>query len=310
MAPSDANGVYSLPSGYEAVTGETIQASQHNPPLEDIAAAITQRMMRSGATPMTGPLKHANGSESAPAVTFNSASGTGLYKTAGGVGVSVNGAKVAEFTSSGLLGVRYIGELIPYTGTTAPALTVMPYGQTLNRADYPDLWSFAQNEIAAGNVSYNNGNGTTTFGILDARGRVPAAWDKMGGTAAGRLTTDGSGIDGTIIGSVGGEQSHILTTPEIASHFHSAGISDPAHAHPYHLSNTSNPSVATFLGGDGTTVGGGTNGAGDIVIDAATTGVRVNSPNGLDTTYSAGGGGAHNNTQATFVCNFLLFAGA
>jgi hypothetical protein len=38
-----ANGVYSLPSGYLAVTGATIQASQHNPPLEDIAAAAAAK---------------------------------------------------------------------------------------------------------------------------------------------------------------------------------------------------------------------------------------------------------------------------
>ena len=54
--PDDSNGVYSLPSGYLAVTGETILASQHNPPLEDIADALTARLSRSGAAPMTGDL--------------------------------------------------------------------------------------------------------------------------------------------------------------------------------------------------------------------------------------------------------------
>ena len=34
----NGSGVYSLPAGYEAVTGETILATQHNSPLEDLAA--------------------------------------------------------------------------------------------------------------------------------------------------------------------------------------------------------------------------------------------------------------------------------
>src|SRR6185437_52892 len=111
---------------------------------------------------------------------------TGFFKTANGIGVSVGGTKVAEFTAGGVS--RYLGELIPYTGLTAPALTVLPYGQTLSRTTYADLWAFAQTEIAAGSAFYTNGDGTTTFGIGDMRGRVPAGKDDMGGISAGRLT--------------------------------------------------------------------------------------------------------------------------
>jgi hypothetical protein len=56
-----SNGVYSLPSGYLAVTGATILASQHNPPLEDIAAALTLRLSRDGTAPMIGPVQLAVG---------------------------------------------------------------------------------------------------------------------------------------------------------------------------------------------------------------------------------------------------------
>jgi hypothetical protein len=55
--PTDASGNYSLPPGYQAITGRTIEASQHNPPLEDIASALTSRVTRNGATVMTGPLQ-------------------------------------------------------------------------------------------------------------------------------------------------------------------------------------------------------------------------------------------------------------
>jgi microcystin-dependent protein len=204
--PSDSNGVYSLPSGYEAVTGETIQASQHNPPLEDLASAMSARMMRSGVSPMTGALKIVDGSSGTPSVQFSNAASTGFYKTTSGIGVSIAGVKVAEFGAGGLVsGSRWIGELVPFTGYTAPALTVFPYGQTLSRAAYADLWAFAQSEIASGNTFYNNGNGSTTFGIGDLRGRVPVSIDNLGGPAAGRTTT--TTMASATIGGTGGTQT-------------------------------------------------------------------------------------------------------
>lgn len=101
--PSDSNGIYSLPAGYLAVTGETILASQHNPPLEDIKDALTARLMRSGVAPMTGPLLAAVGSAGAPGITFAAFATRGLFKTTNGIGVSVGGAQVAEFDSTGLV---------------------------------------------------------------------------------------------------------------------------------------------------------------------------------------------------------------
>lgn len=50
------NGQYSLPSGYRATPGQTIKSSQHNPPLEDLAVAMTARMTRDGSAGMTGAL--------------------------------------------------------------------------------------------------------------------------------------------------------------------------------------------------------------------------------------------------------------
>jgi microcystin-dependent protein len=172
---------------------------------------MTQRLMRSGAAPMTGALKIVDGSVGSPAVQFANASSTGLYKTTDGIGVAINGTKVAEFTSDGIIkSARFIGEIFDWTGTTAPALCVLPYGQTLSRTDYADLWAFAQTEIAAGNTFYNNGNGTTTFGIGDLRGRVVAGKDDMGGNSAFRLTATGLGVAGDVIGSAGASETYTL----------------------------------------------------------------------------------------------------
>lgn len=51
-----SGGIYTLPPGYFATNGTTIEVSQHNPPLEDIAQALTDSLPRDGSAPMTGNL--------------------------------------------------------------------------------------------------------------------------------------------------------------------------------------------------------------------------------------------------------------
>lgn len=295
--PSDANGVYSLPSGYLAVTGETIQASQHNPPLEDLASAMSARLMRTGAAPMTGPLKVVDGTVGSPAVQFANGSSTGWYKTTDGIGFSVNGTQVAELVSGGFKkGARLIGELVPYSGVTAPPLYVLPYGQTLSRTTYADLWAFAQVEIAANNTFYNNGNGTTTFGIGDLRGRVVAGADAMGGVAAGRLTDTVAGIDG--LGDTGGAQSRTLVTANLP---------------PYTPSGTiSNGSVTVLWSVDGyQPPGGGSRDAINVIGSGRPNSAAFAVTSGNFTGTAQGGTSTPVVTvQPTIVCNYLLFAGA
>lgn len=306
--PSDSNGVYSLPGGYLAVTGEIIQASQHNPPLEDLGASMSQRVMRSGATPMTGPLKGVDGTASAPGLTFNSATGTGLYKTTDGVGVSVNGAQVAEFTAA--FNAKYgriIGELIPYTGKTAPPRCVLPAGQTLSRTDYADLWAFAQTEIAAGNLFYNNGNGTTTFGIGDLRGRSISCPDNMGGgTDPARLAAGALAGVRNSLGGAGGESTHALPAaeiPDITSRNLTQAMSMGASVPSIPIGNTwalaQNPNSPSAV--NSPVIGGGT---GISTFSGWTQAVQVVSLN------TGGAGPVHNNMQPTLLCHYALYAGA
>lgn len=51
-----SSGTYSLPPGYAGVPGTNILVSQHNPPLEDIAQALTDSLPRDGSAPMVGQL--------------------------------------------------------------------------------------------------------------------------------------------------------------------------------------------------------------------------------------------------------------
>jgi microcystin-dependent protein len=209
-----SNGVYSLPPGYLAVTGATIQASQHNPPLEDIAAALTLRLSRDGSAPMTGAIQAAVGSVTLPGVVFQTDASSGFYKTTNGIGVAIGAVKVAEFLAGGVSGAREIGELVPFTGSTVPSsLWVFPVGQTLSRVTYGALWAFAQVEIATGSLLYNNGDGSTTFGIVDMRGRVVAAVDP----SVAILTSATMTPDGKTMGAKGGTQNLAIAFGNVPS---------------------------------------------------------------------------------------------
>lgn len=75
--PFDANGNYSLPPGYKAVTGTTIDVAQHNPPFEDVQAALNMALLRDGRVGWTGNqnansnrlINLANGADRQDAVT-------------------------------------------------------------------------------------------------------------------------------------------------------------------------------------------------------------------------------------------------
>jgi microcystin-dependent protein len=57
------------------------------------------------------------------------------------------------------------------------------------------------------------GNGSTTFGVQDLRGRVPLAYDGTGT----RITAAGSGINGQVLGSAADNQSVTLNANQIPS---------------------------------------------------------------------------------------------
>jgi len=159
-----------------------------------------------------------------------------------------------------------VGSVLAFAGAVAPAGFLLCAGQAVLRSTYAALFT-------AIGTTYGAGDGTTTFNLPDLRGRVPAGKDDMGGTAAGRLTTAGSGVDGLTVGAAGGAQTHTLTAAQMPSHSHTAPYDGTSG------SNTAANRVMTTSGGNGV---------------------------GTFTTGSAGGGGAHNNVQPTMVMNYII----
>jgi hypothetical protein len=54
--PRDGAGLYTLPAAYLVNSGDTVLPAQHNPPFEDVAAALTGSLPVNGVKAMTGAL--------------------------------------------------------------------------------------------------------------------------------------------------------------------------------------------------------------------------------------------------------------
>ena len=184
-----------------------------------------------------------------------------------------------SFASFGSTAVTLpVGTISPYAGSdaTVPAGWLFCGGQAVSRSTYADLFAVVS-------TTYGAGDGSTTFNVPDLRGRVLAGKDNMGGTAANRLTSGGSGIAGTTLGANGGAETHTLTTAQMPSHTH---VPNPQPNGGY-LVNVYNNSAA---GDHATTAYTGTGGGTTL----------------WGTTASTGGDQAHQNAQPTLVTNYII----
>jgi microcystin-dependent protein len=142
---------------------------------------------------------------------------SGQVLTSNGAGALPSFQTLVAFTS---------GMLMPYAGSSAPSGWLLCYGQAISRTTYADLFT-------AIGTTYGSGDGSTTFNIPDFRGRAAFGKDDMGGSAASRLTTAGSGVDGSTLGTGGGSQ---LTQQ------HTHTVTDPGHNHTYNTKSSTAPS--------------------------------------------------------------------
>lgn len=153
------------------------------------------------------------------------------------------------------------------------------------------------------------GDGSTTFGVVDARERVIVGRGDMGGTAANRFSTSGSGINGTLLGTVGGSETHTLTTTQLPAHNH--GVTDPQHYHAiydpghYHQQTGGNayPAGADYSAANTLNhmyTGNTASAVTGVSMYNAATGISIQ---------NAGSGAAHNNVQPTLVLNKILYTG-
>lgn len=242
--PRNGSGTYSLPEP-PFVAGTTISSAAVNDDFSDIATALTGSLPRDGQAGMLGQFKASDGSLALPGIAFTNDLNTGIYRPANDqLAIVVGGVQVALFNSGGLQGTTPIGAVVDYCGSSAPTLWVLCYGQNVSRVTYAALFAIL-------GTTYGAGDGATTFGLPDLRGRTCYGRDDMGGSAASRLTTTYFGSSPIVLGNGGGTESRQLILGNLPSYTPSGtiGITDPGHGH----------TVAGFIGsGSNSIQGGGT----------------------------------------------------
>lgn len=245
--------------------------------------------------------------------SYSSDPNTGMHRTGadaqaiecGGVdvievattGATVNGAlEVTGPITSGGVAIIPVGlGPLPWSGTAAPAKWLLCRGQSLLRASYPDLWAFASSEIALGNTFFTNGDGSTTFTIKDMSGGT--AFGSNNGT--GRLTTANSGVDGDVLGSVGGSPDQTILQSNLPNvNFTTTGTVTVFTGGVAGLGVVSGSSASSAQGG----------GAVGLYPTAAYGNLTAAFSSGLA---ASGGSGTALKTQPrTVITNYIIYAGA
>ena len=214
------------------------------------------------------------------------------------------------------------GVVKEYYGSSLPSGYVWANGTTIGsassgatgraNADTSDLFTLLWNSTSNANLPIQDSSGVATtrgasaaadfsankrLPVPDKRGRVAAGKDDMGGvTAASRITTAGSGIDGAALGAAGGAQNVTLDTTMIPAHTHTgttASSGDHFHALPMSPNDTG---FGDAVGSDGPETGS------SPVINSKNAGTHTHT----FTTASTGGGLAHGNVQPTIISNFII----
>lgn len=178
------------------------------------------------------------------------------------------------------------GVLVPFAGSTEPAWGYFPYGQNVSRTTDVRLFT-------ALSTAFGTGDGSTTFGLPDGRGRALFGKDNMGGSAANRVTNAASGITGTTLGATGGAETVTIAQANLPSYSLSAAS----------LTGTITTEVATSV----TVTGGGSS---IVAIDAGgATSTGIDSISFGGSVPSGGSGTATNKMPPTIITNYVISRG-
>ena len=108
-----------------------------------------------------------------------------------------------------------VGSMQAFAGSSAPTGWLLCNGTTASRTTYSNLYSVI-------GTTYGVGDGSTTFGLPDMRGRVPmgaGTGNQLNASGSGAIT-GGTGMTARTAGAFGGEETHLLTVAEMPAHSH------------------------------------------------------------------------------------------
>jgi microcystin-dependent protein len=137
----------------------------------------------------------------------------------------------------------------------------------------------------------------------DYRGRAIAGLDDMGNAAAGRMSTAGFGVAGTVLGAASGAELASLNVSQLPAHQHNVYLKDPGHTHAHNAQQQTNNASTN----DAAPVAIPANAA--ATISPAVTGMTVGSVNGVandNLTAASGSGAGHTSCQPTMLLTVYM----
>ena len=192
-----------------------------------------------------------------------------------------------------------LGEVRDFVGPAAliPPQWYLCYGQAVSRATFAAAFAVI-------GTAYGVGDGSTTFGLPDLRGRGTFGLDNMGGTAANRVTAGVCGIAGGTLGTAGSGGSQLAQADPIISSI-SVVLTDPGHHHSFQQGwsyrNTDPGGPQTDIAGVSSTAYTNTS-----TIATATTGITAAS----SVTVTTGLTGTTQNMPPALMTNKIIYLGA
>ena len=164
------------------------------------------------------------------------------------------------------------GDIEPTVRTAAKNGTLLLQGQTVNRADYPALWQWVQDQNLDGVAGlFGTGNGSTTFVLPDFRGRFVTETGTLGSDTYDLGDTGGAArVQQTIaqmarhshtgVTSSDGAHLHDLptdTSPSSGAHVHTSGLTNTVADHAHAFAGTSDTDLGHYHAQGNSGSGGG-----------------------------------------------------
>ena len=203
------------------------------------------------------------------------------------------------------------GALMPYAGASAPTGYLLCDGSSVSSSSYLALHAVISNTY--GGSAYT-GAGSLSFNLPDLRGRLPmGAGTGTGQNASGTGAPSGTAQTARTRGQWLGEETHLLTTAELASHTHANTVGSSASNNNDQVTGNMNSNVThnhylnmSAYNGTGNYTAVGYNGP-LYPANGVTESANINHNHNIGiTNVAAGGGGRHNTIPPVVVLNYII----